>query len=217
VRRTNTILTGVITALGVIIWAFGMTPSAQAHPDRGCNSCHVPHGAYSEEGGVPLWSPAHTTTTLNTFYANPDTMDATTGQVSGASKLCLSCHDGTYPAISRTGSKAFGVVADASHQMGRLEDSHPISFVYDAALAAADGELKDPSTLDRDVLDGLGRMQCTSCHDVHNGPTRDAGSEDDKNLRWAYFGSEETAAGQPYEGQSAAYITANFCRNCHVK
>jgi predicted CXXCH cytochrome family protein len=42
-------------------------------------------------------------------------------------------------------------------------------MVYDAALVAANGQLKDPSTLNQQVrLDHEGRMQCTSCHDPHN-------------------------------------------------
>jgi predicted CXXCH cytochrome family protein len=50
-----------------------------------------------------------------------------------------------------------------------LADDHPISFVYDAALAGASGQLKQPSTLVGAVrLDKNSQLQCTSCHDPHD-------------------------------------------------
>ena len=56
-----------------------------------------------------------------------------------------------------------------------LSNDHPISFTYDQALATADGDLFDPTvantalggTIDDDLLSD-GKVQCTSCHDVHN-------------------------------------------------
>ncbi len=62
-----------------------------------------------------------------------------------------------------------------NYQVGPdLTGHHPISFVYDSALAAADGELFDPAvvasglggTIDDDLL-FEGRLECSSCHDVH--------------------------------------------------
>ncbi|MEF9427438.1 MAG: hypothetical protein L0956_09840, partial [Candidatus Mariimomonas ferrooxydans] len=50
-----------------------------------------------------------------------------------------------------------------------LSDDHPVSFVYDTALAASNPELADPSTLPSEVkLDKHGQLQCTACHDPHN-------------------------------------------------
>ena len=48
-----------------------------------------------------------------------------------------------------------------------LANDHPVSFVYNSALASADGELKDPSTLTGAVKLENSKMQCTSCHDPH--------------------------------------------------
>ena len=50
------------------------------------------------------------------------------------------------------------------------EDDHPISFVYDSALAARNGQLSYPSVLRGTPvrLDKLGQLQCTSCHDAHD-------------------------------------------------
>lgn len=132
-----------------------------AHSDFGCKSCHTPH--HSEDlPGVPLWNGSETLKTF-TVYSS-DTLDATVGQPDGSSKLCLSCHDGS-----------FALLAGSNMDFGSdLSTSHPISFTYDSALAGTDSGLKDPGaastlggTIAQDLLDGAGRVQCTSCHDVH--------------------------------------------------
>lgn len=56
-----------------------------------------------------------------------------------------------------------------------LSDDHPVSFVYDETLVAKDKGLYSPSvkdsglggTISEDLLVN-NKMQCTSCHDVHN-------------------------------------------------
>jgi predicted CXXCH cytochrome family protein len=59
-----------------------------------------------------------------------------------------------------------------------LTNDHPVSFTYNTSLATTDGGLHDPSTK---LVGGVGsgtiqqkwlfndKMQCASCHDVHNG------------------------------------------------
>lgn len=50
-----------------------------------------------------------------------------------------------------------------------LSDDHPVSFIYNKALADSNGQLRDPSELTGAVhLDPNGELQCTSCHDPHN-------------------------------------------------
>jgi predicted CXXCH cytochrome family protein len=57
-----------------------------------------------------------------------------------------------------------------------LTNDHPISFVYNTALATLDGALKDPSTattslggtIATDMLDINSKIQCPSCHEVHD-------------------------------------------------
>lgn len=140
-----------------------------------CIVCHTPHNADISVGDAPLWNHE---TTLATFtpYASP-TMDATVGQPSASSKLCLSCHDGTV-ALDNFGGTTGGtnfIIGDALIGTDLLDD-HPISFTYDAALAITDNGLYDPTTtssgLGGTINDDLlfaGQMQCASCHDVHNG------------------------------------------------
>jgi hypothetical protein len=187
----------MVVTVGVAWQGVGVN-QAQAHPESGCSSCHVPHAAYGDSVEVPLWNPTHTTTTLVEFYSSPS-MDADVGQVDGASKLCLSCHDGSYPRVQSEGRTNFGT----GGALATLENSHPVSFIYDQALATADGSLKDPTTLPQGILDGNSKVQCTSCHEVHATPTRQV----EKNLRWAYVTS----------GGPTSNTTTSFCRNCHIK
>ncbi len=163
-----------------------------AHPDYSCNTCHVAHSS-TEDTPVPLWNPKLASTSLVNDYASP-TLDATLTEFDGTSRLCLSCHDGSSPEIE-TGS--------ASH-ITSASQSHPVSFVYDAALAQADGHLHQPSQLPPGVLDVNSKMQCTSCHDVHSTAT-----QPNKALRFNWISN----ANSPAEVQT----NLAFCRNCHIK
>jgi predicted CXXCH cytochrome family protein len=92
---------------------------------------------------------------------------------------------------------------DHSFGTDELASSHPISFVYDSALAARDGALKDPSqastlgrTIREDLLDPESKVQCGSCHDVHSS------SVGNSLLRGYDFGDR---------------YGPELCRMCHVK
>ncbi len=139
-----------------------------------CIVCHTPHNASLVVTDAPLWNHATTATTY-TLYASSK-LNATMSQPDASSKLCLSCHDGTV-ALENFGTTTTGThfIAGGFNLGSGLNNDHPVSFTYDAALATADGGLKNPST----ALSGLGgtigqnmlfggKMQCASCHDVHN-------------------------------------------------
>ncbi|MEX0777334.1 MAG: hypothetical protein WD042_16645 [Phycisphaeraceae bacterium] len=200
----------LMAAVGVTMLLGYSAQTAMAHGGSRCNSCHVPHNAAGDNSEVPLWNPAHTTTTLDGNYnaAEGGTLNATLSGPNGASKLCLSCHDGSYDHVSAAHSFT-GEVGS----MGGLANSHPISFVYDAALVAADGGtgLKDPTALKTEgVLDGMSQVQCTSCHEVHDTDSR----QDVNNLRWAYPSVIDNGDG------TTSTISANagpFCMHCHNK
>lgn len=142
-----------------------------AEESRVCVFCHSSHNT---QGVSPLWnrtlSPAsYTIYDSSTFDANP-------GQPTGASKLCLSCHDGTIAlgsVLSRSDQIAMAggqFIPSGLTNLGTdLSDDHPISFHYTEGLAAADQQLVSPSTLQAEVqLDASGQLQCTACHDPHN-------------------------------------------------
>ena len=136
-----------------------------------CGVCHTPHGGAAVTG-APLWGHAMIDGTGYTMYSGVD-MDWGTAPTApdGTSLLCLSCHDGTLPLDTGGAATLMGDV-NASAVVGPvLTGSHPISFVYDTS-AAADTEIKSADATINAWLDGGagGKVQCSSCHDVHNTP-----------------------------------------------
>lgn len=139
---------------------------------RICIFCHAPHRT---SGQPPLWN-REDSRAAYLVYDSP-TLQAGTGQPTGTSRLCLSCHDGTialgavFSEPEEIQFQGGTVFLPPGHTLLEtdLSDDHPVSFVYDDVLALADGELKMPSALPTSLpLDHLGRMQCSSCHDAHN-------------------------------------------------
>ncbi|MEI7725568.1 MAG: cytochrome c3 family protein [Bacteroidota bacterium] len=140
-----------------------------------CKVCHTPHNADITVLNAPLWNHQLSAFASYTVYSSA-TMNATVGQPDGSSKLCLSCHDGTV-ALQNFG----GVTNGTTYMTGpnlvgtNLGNDHPVSFTYDAALATADPGLFNPTThlsglggtITNDLLIA-GKLQCSSCHDVHN-------------------------------------------------
>jgi len=137
-----------------------------------CIFCHTPHNATSD---APLWN-RYDSGAVYTPYSSTTTK-AKIGQPTGASKLCLSCHDGTV-ALGKVRSRPdeipfvggiFRMPAGASNLGTDLSDDHPVSFRYDTALAKENGQLVDPGHLTGGVhLDNRGELQCTSCHNAHD-------------------------------------------------
>ena len=157
-----------------------------------CIVCHTPHKAVV---GVdyPLWNHEVSSITNFPLYSSAS-MTAVIGQPDGNSKLCLSCHDG------QTAENSFGgqMTGTAAHfsptsrlnigsntwtagNLGLgLSDDHPISFTYDATLAAGNPAIKNPATTLANLYNGdpagtistemlfSGKMQCCTCHDPHN-------------------------------------------------
>jgi predicted CXXCH cytochrome family protein len=141
-----------------------------------CIFCHTAHHS---NGATPLWNHNLSGITNYIVYSSStlDALGVTIPQPNGSSRLCLSCHDGTIAlgsVNSRTSpiSMQNGVTTmpvGANNLGTDLSGDHPISFVYDSALAAKDPQIKDPATLTGKVkLDHAGRMQCTACHNPHD-------------------------------------------------
>jgi predicted CXXCH cytochrome family protein len=180
------LLVGILTPTVVL---------ALAHSDLfSCDGCHTPHHAEALPG-VPLWNGLETTITF-TMYSSASFKGIIDEQPSGDSKLCLGCHDGANPDFS-------WMNPDFTFDSQELVNTHPISFLYDSALATLDGALKDPSepstlggTISEDLLDPDSKMQCSGCHDVHTSGVGDA------LLRGYNYGIQ-------YGPQ--------LCRMCHLK
>ena len=144
-----------------------------------CKPCHAPH--HTQPLPAPLWNhelSSETYTMYNKTFS-PTLKAEVSSQPDGLSKICLSCHDGTV-ALENYGHMTNGTTfMYGDNLIGTdLTNDHPISFTYDTALATEDGELFDPSTklsgivgstgtINKDML-FQGRMECSSCHDVHN-------------------------------------------------
>jgi len=138
-----------------------------------CAPCHTPHNALSSTT-APLW--AHTTT-QETFtpYAGIGTYNSGATAPGGVSLACLSCHDGVTAMDGFVGSSAGidGATTMASGVVGNLgtdlTNDHPVSITYDGTLVIADGALHNPATLDTAVSLFSNKIECATCHDVHNG------------------------------------------------
>lgn len=143
-----------------------------------CKFCHIPHNAVVPD---PLWG--HSLS--NAQYEVPEIRTPSgreaAPQPDGASRLCLSCHDGTIALgdiateprpIAMAGASRLGP-GDRGYLGTDLSGSHPISFVVSAeGLNVEDGDMgvRSSSSIsaDPDVnLDDAGKMQCTTCHDAH--------------------------------------------------
>lgn len=158
-----------------------------------CIFCHTPHNSSPSS---PLWNHTPSSVAHYTNYWSPTLKSyaspSAAPPIDGFSKLCLGCHDGTVALgslVSRHNDIVQMVtvpgVVDASGKllpgaagyMGTdLSGGHPVSIVFDGALAAkrnADPllmQLKWPLA-DQDVklypTQGGYGVQCTSCHEPH--------------------------------------------------
>ncbi|MCX5682220.1 MAG: hypothetical protein NT049_00840 [Planctomycetota bacterium] len=153
-----------------ILSASGPGPVRVAGVQGVCIFCHTPHA--SNPIG-PLWNRRDPGTYYQVYRSS--TLTATVGQPTGTSRMCLSCHDGTI-ALTQTfnsnnalAGSVFITPRDRGYIGTDLTDDHPISFTYDAALAAKNTQLNDPSSIPKALpLDQNRQLQCTTCHDPHN-------------------------------------------------
>jgi predicted CXXCH cytochrome family protein len=143
-----------------------------------CLPCHVPHGTKSLP--APLWDLELEADTFTIFSKTFSTGHVETTRLPGwIWKSCLSCHDGII-ASEIYGGETVGDADryDTDSGSSPTGHDHPIAFIYDSAMAAQDKYLYDPSTrlsgvvgstgtIDADMLFSK-RMDCASCHDVHN-------------------------------------------------
>jgi len=203
---------------------------------RVCVFCHTPHNALAASSALaPLWNrnlpsdaqqySMYDTATFSQ-YVNPLPTKPT-----GASRVCLGCHDGTI-ALNSYGGKVIGAgmgitaptfmpsdinPANNPNLTTNLTDDHPISFPYTAALAAQ-ANLVAPAALPQAVkLANNGNLECTACHDPHN------------DVYGNFLVMDNSPAGSPLctschipdtawnSGPSGSpHFAGNGCMNCHT-
>lgn len=147
----------------------GPGPVRALNETRVCVFCHTPHNATPLS---PLWNRQLDPQTYS-VYVSPTLRAGPLPQPAGATKLCLSCHDGTIamgavvnPAggISMAGGGTFPVGGLSDFGLD-LSGHHPVSFPYHAALPNAELAPAPPADL---VYGGTDDVHCTTCHDPHD-------------------------------------------------
>ncbi len=144
-----------------------------------CIVCHTPHNANISITNSALWNHAITVSNFQVYTSG--TFKGVAGQPDESSKLCLSCHDGTVAlenfGTTTTGTHFISGLSSGISDLGTdMRNDHPLSFTYDATLASADKYIYNPTlqasglggTITTDLLIN-NKLQCYSCHDVHNG------------------------------------------------
>lgn len=138
-----------------------------------CIACHTPHGSNQGIQDAPLWNRSLSTKVYTPYVSS--TLKSAVGQPDGSSKLCLSCHDGTIAIDSFNGAMGTILIANPMDLNGQGHWYHPVSIIYDSNLVAVVPHLNEPSvtasglggTIQSDLLKN-DKVQCSSCHDVHN-------------------------------------------------
>lgn len=202
-----------------------------------CGPCHMAHGSQIPVS-IPLWS--HETLEVSwTPFVSPN--GTPIGQPDGHSKACLSCHDGTLAFNQLKGQVPSGTtplyvqgdykIGDATARGGTRNDlrgDHPISFDYQTAVnLSPTNTLKLPAdALTTTLTPGnnlqgktvtqaflkSGKVQCTSCHDVHRS-VGDSGISSDK----ASMTSPDHNPLLVSYGLAADGTGSSLCRSCHNK
>ncbi len=200
-----------------------------------CLFCHTPHNSRPV---APLWNRNDPGLTYTLYTSSM--LNALPGQPDGTTILCLSCHDGTValgsvlsrPTTINMSTGTF-MPAGVSNLTKNLRNDHPVSFIYNAALAAVDGQLRDPSTIPPPVELKSGKVQCTSCHDPHKNIYSDflVATSQNSNLcnschqrtYWSastHNTSTKTWNGTgpdpwPYTQPTMTTVAQNACESCH--
>lgn len=133
---------------------------------RICIFCHTPHNASPSS---PLWNKE--LKPINYVLYESSTLGVRQTQPSGASRLCLSCHDGTI-ALGAVVSEEESLATTGEITPVRptfldtdISDDHPVSFSYFDSLPNDQLAPEPPVNLN---FYGAGLMHCSTCHDPHD-------------------------------------------------
>ena len=202
--------------------------------DQVCIFCHVPHGASQSRATWNRDLGYQLSGSLYSLYGS-STLDAVPDRPSGASKLCLSCHDGALALGSllnleatRPSSVALqGGVTTMPVGPTRLgvdlRNDHPISLqpnLLDPEIvlpAAGDAvKLREGASGAKDSL------QCTSCHDPHLSTPKFLVKPNTRgalcttcHAKQGWLGSRHESSNAPYPATGATTVSERACMACH--
>ncbi len=159
------------------------TIKADATATEVCIFCHTPHGSIADG---PLWNRKEAMAEI-TYTAN-STILGNTSQPGAASKICLSCHDGTLGTdtlvnVGFDPTPVFGAAANAAMlasgaaigiAAGDLANDHPVGLTLPGT-----GDYASVSTVETAGLalyTGSETVECSTCHDAHEYGTAGAGT-----------------------------------------
>ncbi|HET9554519.1 MAG TPA: cytochrome c3 family protein [Anaeromyxobacteraceae bacterium] len=145
----------------------GKGPLRAQDERRACIFCHAAHSGKPGGKNRPDSAAQYQTYRSSTMVARPS------AGPTGATRTCLSCHDGTI-AVGDTATKRIPMAAGSSGKLTSAQGSfgfdltstHPVSIAA-TPTAATRRPLADEAA----QLDKSGQVQCTSCHDPHSEDT----------------------------------------------
>ncbi len=170
-----------------------------------CKFCHTPHNAnpavplwghdLSSEGPFQMYSSATLVIDNSTVLADSKYKTGLTG----ASKLCMGCHDGVTSLGALVNANitmnTYDTLAGRPSAYSDLRNKHPVSFVYNDAVRTAinsvktgfydlpdettNGSIINPQVEKKWLQEGK-RVECNICHDPHDDKDGDAS----KNPFW---------------------------------
>lgn len=213
--------------------------SSDDYSTRICIYCHTPHGGRPQtplwnrndpaSGAFPLFGSALGLAIVDDPAAKSAAQYGTDpeGYPNGATKLCLSCHDGATAIGQMANGRTIAMSSlrmdyagadtytfNPATQSAKIANSHPVSFKYDATVAGLinvyhgytagnTGYLPpvDPSKW----LDSKNRVQCTTCHNPHQDTRIDTATVTGYTLPfWRNYTGDDVA---DYD---------NTCIVCHI-
>lgn len=183
------------TGVSVSLHNFNNAPfSLTVQNSEVCRPCHTPHNVIANQDY--LWNRAAPTASYTLYnVAHPYTVYTSnySAGLDSASKVCLSCHDGTIAVDN------YGGVTTGTHRVptayqvgasGNLRNDHPVGLSYPgltgttvaswvwaaqpgymnptAAVFSADGNGTAKGVQLVQLPSGQWGVGCSSCHDAHN-------------------------------------------------
>lgn len=210
-----------------------------------CVFCHTPHSSNTAQVHAPLWNRSASSVSSYSLYSSSYLTSLSYPspvQPNAKSKLCLSCHDGTIalgavynpPGAGGAITMANSVTtmpATAGGYIGTdLGNDHPVGFTYDPVsdpeLVSRSWPWGTPVQLDPDAVNG--RLECHTCHDVHDNQYTHFLQMSNVNAGlctfchaktgWSGAGVVHRISTQSYTppGEPTTTIAEWSCRNCHT-